>query len=404
MYTQSKQDVSGNVWKLCALLILSHALFSISIIALFFQSFGLNMKEIFMLQSAFGLAIVVFEIPSGYLADRWGRKQTIIAGCILDIIGYVFYAYSTGFWSILIAEVLLGIGFSFHSGTIDAMTYDTLLEMDEKSSYPKVSIKQFYMSSISEAVCGVIGGMLAMISLATSIGCTVVPLVIGFFVACTLVEPRRVKMVGGSHGKELWRIGMDTFVRDEVTRSIILIFALISVMTLMIFWCMQPYLGIIGAPFLAYGLVHALSVAGGALASIYVPKLWIRIGNHRMFQVIAVTIVFSFLILGLPPGWWGIAFFIAGRMAWGMIKPVFGNIMNNSTQSDVRATVLSMSSFPGRLIFFGLSIGLGAAADSQGIPFALMTGGIVGGVLLCIAFALVRNAWVNIPEYKDDHS
>lgn len=399
MHTQSQSGVSGNIWKLYVLLILSNALFSICIITYFFRSFGLNMEEIFMLQSAFGLAIVFFEIPSGYLADRWGRKQTIIAGCVLDVVGYVIYANSTGFWSILVAEVLLGIGFSLHSGTIEAMTYDTLLVTGEELSQPHVTSRQYYFMSNSEAICSVIGGFLAMISLSTAIGCTVIPLVIGLFVACTLVEPKRVKMVGESHARELWKIGMNTFVRNEGLRSVILVYALISVMTLMIFWFMQPYLEILEAPMLAYGLVHALSVLSGGFASKHAEKIWLRTDNRGMFQLIAVIIVTCFLVLGLPPGWWGLVFFFIGRMAWSLLRPITSYALNNMAESDVRATVLSMSSFPGRLIFFVLSQRLGAAADTHGIPFALMSGGVVGGFLLICAFFLIRNVWPKIPKY-----
>ena len=80
------------------------------IIVLFYQENGLSLRDVLTLQAIYSIAIIVLEIPSGYLADVWGRKNTIILGAILGTLGFAVYSFSYGFLGFLIAELILGIG------------------------------------------------------------------------------------------------------------------------------------------------------------------------------------------------------------------------------------------------------------------------------------------------------
>ena len=96
------------------------------IVVLFYQDNGLNMSQIFLLKSVYSIAMVAAELPSGYLADVWGCRRTLLLGAILGTIGIIIYSISSGFTSFLGAEIVLGIGFSFVSGADSAMLYDSL--------------------------------------------------------------------------------------------------------------------------------------------------------------------------------------------------------------------------------------------------------------------------------------
>jgi MFS family permease len=398
MNTKPVSPVSRNIWKLYSLQALTQALFMIPIIVLFFQSFGLSMKQILVLQAAFSLAILVFEIPTGYLADRWGRKPTIILGCILNIAGYLLYALSTGFWTIMAAEITIGLGASFLSGTVEAMTYDSLLEMGEEKRYRSVAANQSFLEFSTEAFCGLIGGFLAVISLYAPLWATLVPLCIASGIACTLAEPKRHVMQEGRHWKAIWDVSTHTLFKHRGLRSIILLHALISTMTLTLFWFTQPYQKLIGLPIAYYGVVHAVIVLSGAFASRLVPKLEKRMDDRVVLMCIAGCVIGCFLLLGLPPMLWGLGLFLIARVSWGMLTPLTGDMINRMTTSDVRATVLSMRSFLGRCIFVCTSPFLGAIADARSVPYALSVGGLAGGALILIVFIRIRSVWREIPS------
>ena len=97
------------------------------IIVLFFQEHGLTLTEVMVLQSIYSLSVALFEIPSGYIADLFGRKHTIVLGTIFSFIGYLVFSFYGGFYAFAVAQALVGIGGSLMSGSDSALLYDTLL-------------------------------------------------------------------------------------------------------------------------------------------------------------------------------------------------------------------------------------------------------------------------------------
>ena len=63
------------------------------IIVLFYEKHGLGLHDVFILKSVYSVAAVTLEIPSGYLADVWGRKKCLVSGCILFFIGSGLFVY-----------------------------------------------------------------------------------------------------------------------------------------------------------------------------------------------------------------------------------------------------------------------------------------------------------------------
>ena len=98
------------------------------IIVLFFQEHDLSLAEVMLLQAIYSISVAIFEIPSGYIADIFGRKKTIIFSTIFCFIGYLLFSFYSGFYYFAFAEILVGIGGSLISGSDSAIIYDTLLE------------------------------------------------------------------------------------------------------------------------------------------------------------------------------------------------------------------------------------------------------------------------------------
>ena len=67
------------------------------IIVLFYEKQGLGLQDVFILKSVYSVAAVILEIPSGYLADVWGRRKCLILGCTLFFFGYLCYSFTSTF-------------------------------------------------------------------------------------------------------------------------------------------------------------------------------------------------------------------------------------------------------------------------------------------------------------------
>ena len=132
------------------------------IIVLFFQEHGLSLTEVMILQAIYSLSVALFEIPSGYIADIFGRKQSIVVSTIFSFIGFLVFSFYGGFYAFAVAQVLVGIGGSLISGSDSALLYDTLLETGDKTTYTKIEGRSYAIGNFSEALAGILGGFLAV--------------------------------------------------------------------------------------------------------------------------------------------------------------------------------------------------------------------------------------------------
>ena len=159
------------------------------IIILFFQEHGLSLTQIMTLQAIYSFSVALFEIPSGYIADLFGRKQKIILSTVFSFAGYLVFSFYSGFYAFAIAQILVGIGGSLMSGSDSALLYDTLLETGEKKSYTKIEGKNYAIGNFSEAIAGILGGFLAVSSIYLPIYVQTGILFFSIPIAFTLVEP-----------------------------------------------------------------------------------------------------------------------------------------------------------------------------------------------------------------------
>ncbi len=394
-------SVRSNIWKLYVIRALSGCLIAIPVIVLIFQSAGLTLREIYLLQAIFGATILLLEVPSGYLSDQWGRKKTLIVSFATGTIGWIVYTQAHDFYGFVAAEICIGIGASLFSGTFEAMTYDTLLELKEEGAYRKISRNQMSIDLSAEAGCALLGGLVALWSLEATLWLSAVAFAGATAFSCMLQEPRRHKPQERttSHWKALWDVCVHTLLTHRGLRSITVIGGIIGAMTLMLFWFTQPYQKAIEFPLYLWGVSHAVIVLAGAVAAQYAGWLEERADDRKILMGVALTVVGCYLALSaLPPHWAFLGLFLLSRVAWCIMGPLTTDIINRITTSDIRATVLSLSSFGGRLIFICASPLIASLADDHGIPFALYVTGIASGGLLLVVFIRLRTVWDELPR------
>lgn len=135
------------------------------IIVLFYEDHGLGLQDVFILKSVYSIAAVALEIPSGYLADVWGRRKCLILGCILFFFGYLCYSFTSTFAAFVIAEILLGTGQTLVNGADSALLYDTTVQYKKENLYLRYEGRITMIGNFAEAIAGIFGGLLAAYSL-----------------------------------------------------------------------------------------------------------------------------------------------------------------------------------------------------------------------------------------------
>lgn len=350
----------------------------------FYESNGLSMKDIMVLQAVYSIAIVVLEIPSGYLADVIGRKKTLILGAIFGTFGFATYSFSYGFMGFLIAEIILGIGQSCISGADSAMLYDSLLERGEEKKYSRYEGRIISLGNISEAIAGIAGGLLAGITIRAPYIAQSFIAFIALPAAITLVEPSRKVPLIKAGIMEIVHIARFALFGDRALRRNILFSAIIGCSTLTMAWFAQPFFDYADIEIGWYGLLWTTLNLSVALTSYTAHRLESKLGQRWSILIIALTIPLGYLALGRFHMSSGLIILYIFYLVRGYATPVLKDYINRVTDSHIRATVLSVRNFIIRLLFAFTGPLLGWVKDIYSLPQALTLAGCIFLVLSLI--------------------
>ena len=249
------------------------------IVVPFYESNGLSMKDIMILQAAYSVAIVVLEIPSGYLADVIGRKKTLIIGAVFGILGFTTYSLSFGFVGFLIAEIILGIGQSCVSGADSAMLYDSLLDAGKEKTYTRYEGRITSLGNVAEAVAGILGGLLAGITIRVPYIAQTFVAFIALPAALTLTEPVRKVPLMKAGMMEILRISRFALFTDRPLRRNILFSAITGTATLTMAWFAQPFFEFSGVDLAWFGILWTSLNLTVAISSYTAHRLEKKLGQ-----------------------------------------------------------------------------------------------------------------------------
>lgn len=369
-------NLSGNIYRLYIIKTAKWFSLIMPIVVLFFQENGLTMTEIFWLKSVYSIGIVTFEIPSGYFADAWGRKKTLIIGTLLTTLGFSIYGFSSGFFQFLIAELVLGIGQSFISGADSAMLYDSLKNDHKENEYAKYEGRVISVGNFSEAIAGLLGGLLATISLRTPYITQAIVSAIAIPAAFTLIEPSsnikaRIKGI-----KDIFNILHFTLIEHSRLRNFILFSSLIGAATLTFAWFIQPYLIEIKMPLPLFGVIWTILNLTVGFAAFFAHRIESIFNEKQATGFIYISIATGFIITGLWYSYYMLILVFVIYIIRGIATPVLKDYIHSLINSDIRATVLSLRDMFIRIIFAMTGPIWGWVIDNQGLKTGFITAGI----------------------------
>ena len=374
-------SVYSNIWKLYIIKALRWFLLAMPIAVIFFQDNGLSLSEVMTLQGIYSLTIAIMEIPSGFLADRFGRKQTLVFGTFFSFFGFLIISTSFDFWPFLFGELLLGVGASFISGADSALLYDSLLESNKKELYTKMEGRTYGIGNLSEALAGICGGLLADISLRLPWGVQTCVAALAIPIALTLVEPKMHSINQRAFNlKSIWNILKFCILENKLLKWLIIFSSITGLATLSLAWFAQPYFKSINMPIAYFGFVWAILNLSTGFASFnahYFEKKW---SNNQLllFICLGISLPIIFIVFASPIV--GLCLILMVFLIRGIATPTLRQFINELTPSDVRATVLSIRSFTIRLSFSIVAPFLGWVFDNYSIKESLFLLGI--GVLI----------------------
>lgn len=342
--------------------IITSVVFAMPVLNIFYaKDIGLSFAEVGLTQSAFTVAVFMFNVPTGWLADRFSRKACNFFGDLVAAGGFVFYAFAQSFTDIVIAEIVVGIGLSFTGGADVALLKAYANRLGQ--SYQKLTAQLASWRPLAEMTAVSLGGVVGAHNPRLAIALSAVTYGIGAVLSLFIVEAGEHRQSSVHPVKDMAQIIRYALHGHKQLAWRIAAYALGREATHPLVWMLTPLLLLAGIPPAAIGMAWAINLAlvwvgaqlarryGGSLSDTSVLATGLAVfaisSAVLSVNVSLVTIVF-YAGFGFVRGWYG-----------ALLLPA----VQNHTPEDIQSTVASVASSVSQLIYIPLVWGVGALGD-----------------------------------------
>ena len=316
-----------------------------AVIVMFYLHRDVRLDQVFYLSIVWSLTSLVTEVPSGYLADRIGRKRTILLGVLLLFISQFLTLFAHGFWQFVLSFIFLSSSFSCFSGTEEALLYESLKEMGQEREMNTRNGKLLSARSLPDIFLPAIGAFVAkdllesqfQILIVANIGMTI----IAFLIFLQLTEPPHVQDVKKQEvGIFVQSIGT---IRREPWLLKVALNKLLVFIAVFIAWRMsQPLLTHYGFGAEMLGIFYVIFQGLEFCASWFAGWIERRVNAAHLVTASTMAIMTSITLAMISQYPWIVFFsFAIGLPLYGLRDPVFSRAVNKRIQSTSRATTLS---------------------------------------------------------------
>ena len=370
---------------------------------LFLMHAGLDIFGVFVANGIFTASMALFEIPTGVLADTRGRRASFLLSILVILIGtlgYVWVAATSG--SLLgfsIMSAVLGLGYTFYSGAVEAWLVDALKATGFQGNLDRVFAQGGMVFGAAMLIGSLGGGLLGTLDLALPYLVRSGLLIGAFGVAWFTMHdigytPKALRL--RTLPREMGKIATASMTFGWRVISVRLLMTVSLIQAIFMAWgyhAWQPYfLGLLereGAIWIAGIIAALISVAtmiGNGLVS--------RLGHLVTYRTTillwaAVGAGISAVAVGLTGNFWlAVSLYLLLMVGYGAAGPVRQAYLHRLIPSDQRATIVSFDALMGSIGSGGGQLGLGYLARQQSLSVGYITGGLLSLLALPVVLLL----------------
>ena len=322
----------------------------------FYRDRGLGLQDYAALISIGYAAMVLFELPTGWLADRIGRKRPMVLGPLLYATGWFLTWAADDFGGYAGGQIVLSLGHALLSGPPTALLYENLAAVEREDQYLREESAQWRRVVLGSALAFLLGGTLGQL-----FSLDLVVLVTAGLCACAAGFALRIDEAPGPsrghdsrHGSKRqalpWRIL--TILRQREVLWVVLIYVLIFVLLRYSFHTWQPWLEAAqhDEPLTLGALYASFSFVSLPFVSL-APRLAKQLGDEVTLLLCCALLGISLIALSYGPSIWLAPFLYVQQIPFALHRPLVHAYANHRIPSTDRALVLSLLSVAGRLGF-----------------------------------------------------
>lgn len=314
---------------------------------LYLASKGMSLTQLGLLETIFHITSFSMEVPTGAVADIFGRKISRICGRVLSLVSIIILLFASNFLWFGISFVFTALSYNLESGAGDALIYDSLKEINEEHKFMKINGNKEFFFQFASIISFFVGGYFANRSYNTAFVITIVLGIITLIQSMSFTEPSIGK---ADNTQESHKNNFSKQIKDSITViinqpkiSFLIIFGQITaVFSTCIFYYLQNYLKSDGYNEIFIGSIYAISSLSIALVVSQVQYI------EKYLKEKGILLIMPWITaLGI----WGVAlssyhyiYFIILLITEGIIYVVFCDYINKLIPSRNRATILSFQS------------------------------------------------------------
>jgi len=354
---------------------------------------GMSLTQLGLLEMVFHITSFLMEVPTGAVADIFGRRISRILGRVLSLVSVVILLAADGFLWFAISFVFTALSFNLESGAGEALIYDSLKEIGEEDRYMKISGRKEVFYQAAEVISFLAGGYMATKSYNIAFAITIIIGAAAVLQSFSFKEPTIGRKKGEQKGKNIFLNQLKESLRVVKSNprivSLIVFTEIILTFCTCIFFYLQNFMKGYGYNEAIIGVVYAASFVAAALAASWVYKI------ERVIKKQGILLIIPFVTVACL---WGIAlspyhfiFFILLTITEEIVFIAMSDYINKMIPSENRATILSFSSMIFSFFMITVFPLVGLLGDRYSLSFAIKCLGGLGIVFVIINSVLLLN-------------
>lgn len=348
---------------------------------------GLTLGEVLLFQAVYSAVVIASEVPTGMMADRWGRRLSVILGSAVAVCAMITFGVGHTVPILLASYAMFSVADAFFSGADSAILFDTLKGLGRDDEFSRWQARESVIGGAATGVYTLIGALMVhWVPLSVPFVISGALSFVGVVLAWTLTDPPHE---GERHS--FTRIGLRA-AREVLGRRTLLTAAMLMALVTAAIQTMgisqQPVFLSYGVPVWSLGLFVGGQLGFSALSAAVADRLGRRIGLVLIF--LSMPLVSALALLGGVGGlFWLYPVFILPSLGWNVLWPYVSDYIARRVEDNIRATALSVASVLTHLTSFAVLPLFGLAIDRRGLD----TGLVIASVGLTITSLTVFAIW-----------
>ncbi len=339
----------------------------------------------------FGFGLLL-EVPSGAVADLFGKRKTIIFGLVCGSIGVAIITFSGNLPAIFVGWLITQFAYAFFSGAGEALAYDSLVDLKEEKNFDKVITRSSEIESWTTAIATFAGGFLYILDFRLPHILWGMGFAVGAVVAFFLVEPKidTQKFSFKKYFNQLF-LGAKELTQTGLRRYIGFFFALVGIYFMYSWGFVRPAMAT------AFGffsreqaiILPALTIMSAIIVK-SIPYLKSKLSDLSGLVILSIFMAAGFIFASFPIGYYGIISMILITIAGRLASPWISILVNKKIESKNRATTLSTVALMTKIPYVLAAITAGKMIENRQLGiFNLSTGVIIIAITLLSILIIV---------------